>query len=151
MASRKKAVELVNQIVVPFAQSHGLDVYDVEYVKEGSQYVLRVILDKETPVSTDDCALVSEFLSAELDKDDPFEEAYNLEVSSPGIERALKKDSDFKRFSGKKVRVSLFKPFEGRKVYEGQLVGLEDGVIILDNAKLNRDLVSQVRLVFEFE
>lgn len=89
-------------------------------------------------VSTDDCEKVSRFLSAELDRIDPIEQNYYLEVSSPGMDRALLKDKDFVRFAGEIVDISLYKAVDGRKAYQGRLVGIEDGKIILTDEQDNR-------------
>ncbi len=89
-------------------------------------------------VSTDDCEKVSRFLSAELDRIDPIEQNYYLEVSSPGMDRALLRDKDFVRFAGEIVDVSLYKAVDGRKAYQGRLVGIEDGKIILTDEQDNR-------------
>ena len=89
-------------------------------------------------VSTDDCEKVSRFLSAELDRLDPIEQNYYLEVSSPGMDRALLKDKDFARFSGEIVDVSLYKALDGKKSYQGRLVGIENEKIIITDEKDNR-------------
>ena len=89
-------------------------------------------------VSTDDCEKVSRFLSAELDRIDPIEQKYYLVVSSPGMDRALLRDKDFVRFAGEIVDVSLYKAVDGRKAYQGRLVGIEDGKIILTDEQDNR-------------
>ncbi len=89
-------------------------------------------------VSTDDCEKVSRFLSAELDRLDPIEQNYYLEVSSPGMDRALMRDKDFARFAGEIVDVSLYKPLDGKKAYQGRLIGIEDDKIIITDEKDNR-------------
>ncbi len=98
---------------------------------------------EETPalspyVSTDDCEKVSRFLSAELDRLDPIEQNYYLEVSSPGMDRALLKEKDFARFAGEIVDISLYKALEGKKTYQGRLVGMENEKIIITDEKDNR-------------
>ena len=105
---------------------------------------MRVYIDKTQEaqeaqyVSTDDCEKVSRFLSAELDRIDPIEQNYYLEVSSPGMDRALLRDKDFVRFAGEIVDISLYKAVDGRKAYQGRLVGIEDGKIILTDEQDNR-------------
>ncbi|WP_026689863.1 ribosome maturation factor RimP [Alteribacter aurantiacus] len=99
-----------------------LELVEVEYVKEGKNYFLRVYIDSEKGVDLDDCAAVSEKLSEALDQDDPIEEAYYLEVSSPGAERPLKKEEDVKKAVGKNVHVTTYAPIDGEKVFEGKLL-----------------------------
>jgi ribosome maturation factor RimP len=128
---------------------------DVEYVKEGGQYILRVFLDKSGGIIIDDCQHVSNVLSDLLDEKDLIPEAYLLEVSSPGIDRPLKKDADFVRFTGQKVDISTYVSVNGlQKKFTAELVGLEDNkiVVLLDGERLSlqRDQVSQVRLAVEF-
>ena len=99
--------------------------------------------DPEAPlptqyVSTDDCEKVSRFLSAELDRLDPIEQNYYLEVSSPGMDRALLKEKDFVRFAGEIVDISLYKAVDGRKAYQGRLIGMENEKIIITDEKENR-------------
>ena len=89
-------------------------------------------------VSTDDCEKVSRFLSAELDRIDPIEQNYYLEVSSPGMDRALLKDKDFVRFAGEIVDISLYKAVNGQKAFRGKLVGIEDGNIVITDENENR-------------
>ena len=106
-------------------------------------------------VSTDDCEKVSRFLSAELDRLDPIEQNYYLEVSSPGMDRALLKEKDFVRFAGEIVDVSLYKALDGRKAYQGKLVGMEDGKIIItdENDKrieFPREQVAKTKLAVIF-
>ena len=150
-----KIASIVYQIAEPIALEYGVELVDVEYVKEGGQYVLRVFLDKPEGVSLDDCQNVSSRLSDILDAEDPIETAYVLEVSSPGIDRPLKKDADFVRFSGQKIDISTYTAFYGKKKkFTGELVGLEGDkvVVMIDGERLEvpRDQISQVRLAVEF-
>lgn len=150
-----KIASIVYEMVEPIAAEQGVELVDVEYVKEGGQYILRVYLDKPGGVTIDDCQQVSNVLSDLLDEKDPIPEAYLLEVSSPGIDRPLKKDSDFVRFAGQKVDISTYAPVNGKKKkFTAELVGLEDQkiVVLLDGERfaLGRDQVSQVRLAVEF-
>lgn len=150
-----KIASIVYEMVEPIAVEQGVELVDVEYVKEGGQYILRVYLDKPGGVTIDDCQQVSNVLSDLLDQKDPITEAYLLEVSSPGIDRPLKKDSDFVRFAGQKVDISTYAPINGKKKkFTAELVGLEDQkiVVLLDGERLalGRDQVSQVRLAVEF-
>ena len=144
--AKKKITEIIEEISAEFLAQNGLELYNSEFVKEGRDWFLRVYIGEaadEAPlpaiyVSTDDCEKVSRFLSAELDRIDPIEQNYYLEVSSPGMDRALLRDKDFVRFAGEIVDVSLYKAVDGRKAYQGRLVGIEDGKIILTDEQDNR-------------
>ena len=103
--TEKKVLPLLEPIVA----ERGLELVDLEFVKEGANWYLRVYIDKEGGVSIDDCEAVSRALEAKLDEKDPIEQAYVLEVSSPGIDRPLKKDADFIRFQGEIIDVKLYK------------------------------------------
>lgn len=132
--------ETIKNILDDFLTENALELYNVEFQKEGKDWFLRVFIDKQNGgddeyVSTDDCALVSRFLSDELDRLDPIEQNYYLEVSSPGMDRQLYEQKDFDRFAGKLVEVKLYKGLDGKKLYEGTLVGLIDGNIVINNEK----------------
>ena len=108
MAKVKKIAEVAEEILQEFLAENGLSLYDAEYVKEGPDRVLRVYIDKEDGyIGTEDCEKVSRFLSDKLDELDPIEDNYVLEVSSPGLDRELKKDEHFSRYIGEEVEVSL--------------------------------------------
>lgn len=142
--AKKKITEIIEEISAEFLAQNGLELYNSEFVKEGRDWFLRVYIDKMQEaqeaqyVSTDDCEKVSRFLSAELDRIDPIEQNYYLEVSSPGMDRALLKDKDFVRFAGEIVDISLYKAVDGQKAYQGRLVGIEDGKIIITDEQDNR-------------
>ena len=143
--AKKKITEIVEEITADFLGQNELELYNSEFVKEGKDWFLRVYIDKlpkegadgnveEEYVSTDDCESVSRFLSAELDRLDPIEQNYYLEVSSPGLDRALLKEKDFIRFCGHMVDISLYKAIDGKKAYQGTLKGLTDDnkIVITD-------------------
>ena len=151
----KNILECIIEWIQPKLNKLSLDLYDISFKKEGSDKYLRITLDKETGgVSISDCEAVSRFLDKILEEKDPIEEAYILEVSSPGVERALKKDSDFIRFSGETVDVKLYKAIDGKKAIRGKLVGLVDNEITIECDEgvksFNRTDVAQVKLVFEW-
>ena len=104
----------------------GYELVEVEYRKEGPDWVLRCTIDSLEGIGTDDCQQFSQALEVLLDIHDPIPGQYLLEVSSPGIERPLKKDHDFQRFSGHKVEIRLHKALNNQKVFQGQLLGLFD-------------------------
>lgn len=135
MALTNKVSESVLAMALPIAEENGCTVYDVEYKKEGADYILRVILDTfddEKPVSITMCENVSRLLSEALDKNDPTNNPYMLEVTSPGLDRPLKKDEDFVRFAGREIEVGLYKQQNGSKLICGKLVCLREEEIILD-------------------
>lgn len=112
------------------------ELVDVEYVKEGSLKFLRIYIDKESGITLNDCQILSRIISDKLDEIDPIEENYMLEVSSPGLDRQLKKDKDFEREKGKEVELKLFKAHDGVKEFEGTLLGLdENGNVAVETAK----------------
>lgn len=137
MASNKaNVVSVVEKLATPVAASLGLDIWNVEFVKEGSSYFLRIYIDREDGVSIDDCEAMSRAIDKVLDDADPIEQSYCLEVSSPGIERTLKKESQFKKFLGKKIKAKLFKPDEnGRRELEGTLLSFDDGAAEIETAE----------------
>ncbi len=116
-------VETVRALAEPIATDLGMEVVDVEFRREGGGWVLRLYLDKPGGVTLDDCAAMSQELSAVLDVEDPIEHPYHLEVSSPGATRPLKTDRDFERFRGRRVRVSTYEKIGDRKTFVGKLVG----------------------------
>ncbi len=137
--AKKRIKELIEEISAGFLAENGLELYNVEFVKEAKDWFLRVYIDKreeaEDYVSTEDCEKVSRFLSDELDRMDPIEQNYYLEVSSPGMDRQLLTPEHYRRFTGKQVVVKLYSGIEGRKVYEGVLQGLRDGNVVIKDDK----------------
>lgn len=142
--------DVVTGMAQPVADALGLELVDVEYMKEGASWFLRVFIDKPEGITHSDCQAVSERLGKILDEKDPIPQSYILEVSSPGIERPLKKPEDYVRFRGRKVRASMFSPIDGKKEFVGQLEGLADGKVLInvDNKQvaLPLGLVAKVRL-----
>ncbi|MEJ8554444.1 ribosome maturation factor RimP [Tepidibacter sp. Z1-5] len=132
----KKSVEkTIEEIVLPIVDNNNFELIDVEYVKEAGHYYLRIYIDKEGGIGLNDCKMVSEELSEILDKIDPIKENYFLEISSPGIDRPLKKDNDFERYKGRDVELKLYKALDGQKQFEGELVGLFEGIIKIKTDK----------------
>ncbi len=118
--------ELVAELVEPFLAQHSFELVDVEYVKEGSNWYLRVYVDKENGIDVEDCGLVSQFLSEKLDETDPIVNAYFLEVSSPGAERPLKRPDDFYKAISQYVFIATYEPIDGLKEFEGTLKTYDD-------------------------
>ncbi len=122
----KNTADVVSKLVESYAKRLGYELYDVEYVKEGADYYLRIYIDKEGGViSTDDCERMSREIDAALDEADPIENSYFLEVSSVGIDRPIKKQKDFERFMGSRVEVRLFAAENGKKELYGTLCGYD--------------------------
>lgn len=122
-------VSVVTSLVEPITNSLGLTIWDVEFEKEGSIWILRVIVDKEGGVTVDDCEAVSRPLDLKLDETDPIEQSYCLEVSSAGIERRLSKDWHFKHCIGEKIIVRLIRPYNDEKEFIGELLNFEDNIV----------------------
>ncbi len=126
-----KIEQLVLELAEPIAAAYGLSIWDVEFKKEGKENVLRVYIDKEGGVSIDDCEQVSVTLSERLDVHDPIPSAYSLEVSSAGLDRKLKRESDFLRYIGHPVDVKLYAAIDGLKDFTAELAGYREGVVSL--------------------
>ncbi|KAA9025841.1 ribosome maturation factor RimP [Niallia endozanthoxylica] len=153
-----KVAETVSQLVTPILDDMGLELVDIEYVKEGKDWFLRVFIDKETGIDIEECGLVSERLSEKLDEVDPIVHNYFLEVSSPGAERPLKKDKDFEKAIGKNVFIKTYEPIEGEKQFEGILTHF-DGITVTLEIKIKTrkksvnipyEKVAQARLAVSF-
>ncbi|MBQ1471550.1 MAG: ribosome maturation factor RimP [Eubacterium sp.] len=126
--------DLVGRILTSFLEEHGLELYHTEFRKEGKDWYLRVFIDRtdDEYVSTDDCEAVSRFLSEELDREDPIQQNYYLEVSSPGMDRPLLTQEHFDRYAGEIVDLKLYKARDGQKEFQGKLIGRTDGVITIE-------------------
>ncbi|GAB6098852.1 ribosome maturation factor RimP [Halanaerocella petrolearia] len=146
--------DIVIELVEPIIEQEELELVDVEYQKEGENWILRVFVDKEEGVTLEDCQNVSRELSTQLDVEDPIEHSYMLEVSSPGLDRPLRNDKDFERFAGKSVDISTYAPVNGEKRLTGKLLGLEDDNIKIEangeEVLVPRSKVAQVKLAVEF-
>ncbi|MGA8942744.1 MAG: ribosome maturation factor RimP [Thermoactinomyces sp.] len=118
----RQVTKAVQKIAQPIIENEGLELVDIEYKKEGQNWFLRIFIDRdEGGVDLDDCTRISEKLSEVLDKLDPIPGAYILEVSSPGAERPLKKEKDFRKAIGKNVHITTYEPIDGQKVFDGIL------------------------------
>ena len=128
----KTVTELTREFVTPILTEMDLELVDIEYVKEGKNWFLRVYIDSPTGVDIEECSKVSERLSKQLDKHDPIPQAYFLEVSSPGVEKPLKKKEHFEQAIGKQVHIKTYEPIDGEKVFEGKLVDFKDDVLTVE-------------------
>ena len=150
-------VAAVRAIAEPLAESLGYFIWDVEYVREGAQWYLRITIDSEDGINIEDCEKMHRAIDPLLDEADPIEEAYNLEVSSPGIERDLKNDMQISACVDWDVEVKLYAPLDGSKLYRGVLLGLTDegdiGIKMQDGEEkiFNRASVAKISTVFDFD
>lgn len=154
MAKRADIEHRVESLVMPIIEEGNFELVDVEYVKEGSNYYLRVFADKEGGINIDDCVLISRALEVKLDKEDFIPDAYILEVSSPGLGRPLKKEKDFKRSIGKDVDIKLFKAVDQQKEFTGVLKDYTADEIVLDidgeEKRFFRKDLALIRLALNF-
>ena len=149
-----KVTDLVAEFSKPIIENLGCSLWDVEYVREGSERYLRIYLDKEGGIDIDDCEKVHRAIDPILDEKDPIAESYHFEVCSAGLERTLKRPEDFVRFMDSAVLVKLYRPRNGLKELPGTLRGYEDGRITIEAGKetitFEKSEVALVRLRVEF-
>ncbi len=154
MARKEEYEAMTESLIAPIIERYGFELVDVEYVKEGSNWYLRVYIDKEGGITVDDCEAVSREFNEILDKKDYIKEAYIFEVSSPGLLRPFKKDKDFNRNIGCEVEVRLFKAVNQQKEFQGQLKAFDrehvtlasgDGEVVLE-----RSNIALIRKYFEW-
>jgi len=127
--------KVVEDMLSGYLNENGFELVDVEYVKEGSNWFLRIYVDKEGGIDIDDCSRISEYASAKLDEQDPITNAYFLEVSSPGAERPLKKPDDVRKAVGKHVYVTTYEPVGGSKEFEGKLLSFDGEQLVVETGK----------------
>ncbi len=152
-----KITDQISEIAEPIIKAQGLELVDIEYVKEGSRWYLRVFIEKlNDEVTVEDCEKTSKMLSDLLDDDDPINESYILEVSSPGLERPLKKPSDFERFKDELVYIKTYGPINGDKEFTGTLLGKEEEDVLLKKkgddklVKIPYKKIASARLAIDF-
>lgn len=155
MTKKDVCEKRTEELLEPLMQEFGFELVDVEYVREGGSWYLRAYIDKPGGITINDCEAVSRRLSDLLDEEDYIEESYTLEVSSPGLERPLRKDKDLQRSIGEEVDVKLFAPVDHSKEYTGLLkafdkdsvtIELEDGT----QKQFPRNAIALIRLSFDF-
>lgn len=151
---KKSISEVIEELVNPIIEEQNLELFDIEYVKEGKAKYLRIYIDKEDGVTIDDCQIVSQKLSKILDEKDPIVEAYFLEVSSPGIDRPLKKEKDFEKYKGREVDIKLYQALDSKKEYSGILLGLENDIVKIESEEkvleFTRKDIAIIRLAVNF-
>ena len=147
-----KITSLLAEKITPVVEESGYELVDVEYKKEGKNWYLRIFIDKANGITLDDCQIVSRRLDELLDEWDIIPNAYFLEVSSPGLERPLKKPTDYQRFTGKKVKIKTNETISDRKNFVGEIMGIDDGVVIIQVEGQEKHIpfnkISSAKLVF---
>jgi len=129
---KNKIEDILYDLSKPILEKYKFCFIDTEYKKEGSQWYLRIFIDKEGGITVDDCQIVSEELSEKLDELDPISHSYIFEVSSPGIDRPLKREIDFKRNLNKLIEIKFYKPMFNKKVIEGKLINYDNEKIEIE-------------------
>lgn len=155
MAKGISIAERVEALVTPCITELGYRIWDVEYVKEGAEWYLRITLDSDNGIDIDDCEKVSRAINPIIDEADPIEDFYYLEVSSPGLERVLRKQEHFDASIGCEVDVRLFAPDDNKKkTYTGILVSADEAGIVINVANeavsIPKDKISKVQTIFDF-
>ncbi|MBD5517973.1 MAG: ribosome maturation factor RimP [Lachnospiraceae bacterium] len=154
MSKRETYEEKTEQLLAPIVEQYAVEIYDVEYVKEGKEYYLRVYIDKPEGVNIQDCENVSRALSDRLDEEDYIPDAYILEVSSPGLGRTLKKDRHLEKSLGEAVELKAYKPIDGQKEFAGILKAFDAGTITIEEDGVThtfeRQDIATVRLALDF-
>lgn len=149
-----KITEQVWRLAEPLVQANGCSLWDVEYVREGGEWFLRLYIDKEGGVDIDDCENVSRAVDPVLDEKDPIPESYRFEVCSAGLERQLKRPSDFERFMGEPILLKTYQPKNGTKEFPGVLAGYDNGAVTVDMngtpLTFEKTEIALVRLRVEF-
>ena len=150
----KKVTETVRELALPVVEENGCKLWDVEYVREAGQWYLRIYIDKDGGVNILDCEAISRAMDPILDEKDPIQGSYHFEVCSAGLERALKRPSDFQRFLGSPITVKLYRPYNGLKEIPCVLRGYDDGRITVEAGKetvtFEKSQVALTRLRVEF-
>lgn len=153
--SKKSIISHVREIIEELIKDLEYELVDVEFKKEGSSKFLRIFLDKPGGITIDDCQTMSKAIGEELDKADPIKEAYYLEVSSPGLDRPLKNDKDFKRNLNKDVEIRLYEPLDGTKLIQGRFLEFDKDKLKIqyeDESVIDipRDKIALIRLAVKF-
>ena len=126
-----KLTDRIAELARPIVEEEGCTLWDVEYVREGGSWYLRLLIDKDGGLGSDDCERISRRMDPILDEEDPIPDSYVFEVGSAGAERELKRPSDFTQFMGHEVEIRLYQPLEGRKSYVGTLEAYDNGTVTI--------------------
>jgi ribosome maturation factor RimP len=157
------AVDRIRAVAERVTAAHGLELFDLQLTRESQGWIVRVTIDRPGPAATpedsvgiEDCATVSREMSTILDVDDPLDRTYTLEVTSPGLDRPLRHEADYRRFAGRTASIVLEEPLNGQTFFNGRIEGVEDGHVVLLVGKRNRahrlplDGIKRARLEVEF-
>lgn len=148
---KSKLVQEIETIISPVLIDMGVELVDIQYLKEGGRWILRIFIDQPGGVGLEDCQRVSERIDPLLDEKDPIPQSYYLEVSSPGLDRPLKKLADYERFTGSEVNVTTYGPVHGKRKFKGRLIAASSHAIILEsggnNVELPMEQIASARLV----
>ena len=155
MSKREEYEQRAEALLMPIIEANHFELVDVEYVKEAGTWYLRAYVDKEGGITIDDCETVSRAFSVLLDQEDFIDDAYILEVSSPGLGRPLKKEKDYIRGMGKEVEIRTYKALEGSKEFYGILCAYDDKTVTIrqedgSDRKFERNEIALIRLAFDF-
>ncbi|HIT90076.1 MAG TPA: ribosome maturation factor RimP [Candidatus Merdenecus merdavium] len=154
MSKREIYEQKAESLITPLILEHQFELVDIEYIKEAGTWYLRIYLDKEGGITIDDCETISRAYSELVDEDDFIEEAYILEVSSPGLGRPLKKEKDFKRSIGEEVEVRTYKAVDKQKEFIGILKAYDGDTVTLsfdeEDMVFQRSDIALIRLAFDF-
>lgn len=146
--------ESIEELVTPITEENRLELVDVEYKKEGKDWFLRIFIDKEGGVTVDDCTRVSREIEDLIDVEEVVPTSYVLEVSSPGLERPLKKEKDFLRFKGKRAHVTTYTPIHGQKNFKGTIRDFQEDILFLDidsqSVEIPKNQIAKAKLEIEF-
>ena len=149
-----KITEQVAQFAQPVVEANGCQLWDVEYVREGSERYLRLFIDKDGGIDIEDCEKIHRAMDPILDEKDPIAESYHFEVCSAGIERPLKRPGDFEKFMGADILLKTYSPRGGRKEFPGVLAGYEDGAVTVtvgkETLRFEKQEIALVRLRADF-
>ncbi len=150
----KNVASRVSEIIAPVADELGYILWDVEFVKEGTRHILRITIDSPEGINIDDCEKMHRAIDPVLDEADPIENAYYLEVSSPGLERELRTDAHIQACIGERVEVKLYAPIDNVKSFVGELLGFEDGKITVktdvSEKIFDKKDIAKIRTIYEF-
>lgn len=155
MARREDYEKMTEELLLPILETHGFELVDVEYVKEGGNYYLRAYIDKEGGIAVDDCEVVSRALSDLLDEKDFISDSYILEVSSPGLGRPLKKEKDYVRSMGKELEIRTYRAIEKQKEFYGFLTAYDEKTVTIETEEekeltFDKSDIALIRLAVHF-
>lgn len=154
MSRREEYEQKAEALLAPIVEEAGFELVDVEYVKEAGNWYLRGYIDKPGGITVNDCEAVSRIFSDRLDEDDFIEDSYIMEISSPGLDRPLKKDKDFARSMGKAVEIRTYRQIDRQKEFSGVLMAYDDNSVTIDEdgnlRTFDRKEIALIRLMIEF-